>query len=182
MDIVALTESSSSSSSMRFAPAIGHGWVEVFIDASNACVVNTAESCRLGHSVLRLDALASTEECEQILLYSSVAADVQREAPVCEAGCRVANGRVRMPIATTKDLEGARSMCDTLLTRVLGFMECRLPDLHAALGFADLGRVTECMGNPRFVFSDSEPAINVYREGGRFERHQVTTSSLSHTS
>ena len=151
-------------------PASCGCWREAFIHSDKAQALDTAaESVASGHSVLLLDALATAAECDKILRHSSEAAEVQREA--CDPGCRVNPGRVRMPVVSTPALEPARDICEMLLLRALEVVEFQLPQLHTTL-FSDLGHSTECMNNPRFTFSDSEPAINVYRAGGHFERHQ----------
>ena len=168
-------------------PSVGAGWREVFIHAGAARDHGTAaESVASGQSVLLLDEIASLVECDKIRACSSSAAEMQRERPGAaragarrgnrrearEAAARMAPGRIRMPIMTTWALEPAKTMCDALLTRALGVVETQIPGLHSAL-FKDLGHCSEVMDNPRFRFADNEPAINVYRTGGSFDRHQV---------
>jgi hypothetical protein len=92
------------------------------------------------------------------------------------AAAASAVGRTRLPIADMLGASGVAA-CDAILLRALSMLDVITPLLTPALFPHDASRSpclspTSCVHNPRLVFSTSEPAINVYTQGGGFRAHQ----------
>jgi len=71
-------------------------------------------------------------------------------------------------------LEAAElALCDRLLRRALARVTETLPTLAARqMGTANESSQEAIFGNAELLFSDGEPAVNVYRAGGLFKPHE----------
>jgi len=148
--------------------------LEDFISASEAQKTTDAtQSVILGHSVLRIP-VATASECEQLLQEARSAADNEFEActrPSAKYGATTPT-RIRMPVVNFLE-PSELALCDRLLRRTLAGVTDTLPTLVAQqMGSADKSSRQAILGNAELMFSDGEPAINVYRAGGLFKAHE----------
>lgn len=151
--------------------AAGPGWSEIFIDASSAAATQTpAEAVMRGHSLLLLQGLASTEECDTLRTEASTFARWRRENPKPYA--TKDSPKVRSPIDEMFGLAG-QALCEVLLRRVLALLRVEhpilLPRLFGGILSSDASAVAT---NPALTFTPGEPACNVYGAGGEFAPHE----------
>ena len=182
--------STSSSSTAPRTPATGSGWSEVFISTAEAGMAeDVATSFEAGHSILLLHELASPAECALLREEAASAAGAERkklerrrnaeEAQVRRWGTQLAadpnRGKVRMPVVQMLGRPG-QALADGLLLRAVGRVaeEPLLGRMLSALFGRSLEpgtRAPTILHSHRLGFTGMEPAINVYREGGRFLPH-----------
>ena len=149
-------------------PSCTHSpWHEVFLNIDQAAATSSvAESVALGHSFLVLADVSSPAESAAIAKEASSAA-----ADVRDAKCLA--GLVRSPIAELIGAEGT-ALCDALLRRQLAMLSSTAaPTLTADL-FGDVlsSSPDTVLHNARLAWSEGEPAINAYTEGGCFTPHE----------
>ena len=139
-------------------------WREVFINPIEAGQAATmASSMAAGHSLMVIDVLSTAAECAS--LASDAAAAAQRERDR-----RGIAGLVRRPVEGFLGKESA-ALCDALLLRQLALLDSSVPTLTRDL-FGDSLSPSSCTHNPLLAWSEGEPAINVYTEGGCFTPHE----------
>ena len=80
-------------------------------------------------------------------------------------------GRLRMPIASVLGSDGV-ALCDALLLRAVRRVQAERPVLIARLFGRRLDGAVSLLSLPNLEISRIEPAINVYRAGGRFMPHE----------
>jgi hypothetical protein len=149
------------------------GCNELFISAARAaCHLNAAESLVHGDSLVCVQGLATGSECELLLHEANIAAEVRRQVRNRAGAFSARQPRYRMPIENF--LRGANlDLCDELLRRALVRVSSALPDLVAErLGDATEASLRRIVGNYTLQFSEGEPAINVYQQGGAFQPHE----------
>jgi hypothetical protein len=154
--------------------ASGPGWYECVIDAELAAASRSvSESVARGHSILVMPSLASAEECALLGSLASAAGVELRSSAVREPtmGNDPRKGRLRLPLRTNFDA-AVRSRCDALLMQQISFVRAAHPSLLAALFGSECLCEATCMDNEKLIFSEGEPAINVYSKGGSFETHE----------
>ena len=151
-------------------------WRELFIDRDQACAApSVATAVAAGHSLLVIDAVATASECAAIASEACQAAACERatrcHSVVRRPFCFLA-GLVRKPVATLVSAE-CTTLCDNLLLRQLGLLDVSAPSLTRDLfGEVLTSAQTTCFHNPGLTWTDGEPAINVYTEGGSFTAHE----------
>ena len=155
-------------------PHISSSCEEMFISPSAAYTANATDAIVKGSSLLRLHSLASPLECKMLLEAGSSAASEEFEGqsrPSAKYGQTVP-ARVRMPV--DRILESLElKLCDLVLRRALARLHTDAPQLRQRqLGASNESTRRRILGNPELIFSDGEPAINVYRVGGDFKPHQ----------
>lgn len=145
-------------------------WREVFLNAQHAAVSSTlADSIAAGHSVLILEGVASEDECQQLASEASLAAAKERTA-------KGLDGLVRKPATALLDRSGV-TLFDSLLLRQVRRMQDVAPCLTTSLfGEALDASPSTVFDNPHLIWSEGEPAVNVYSPGGRFTPHQDAQS------
>ena len=122
---------------------------------------DAASAVHLGEAVVQVPNAASTAEIEQLVAISSDIAEDERAQCV--------EGAVRLHVPSRLPAADA-SVCDTILRRMLDFVDAEFPELVADLyGDSTLKELHERGG---LVFSATEPAINVYYEDGCFLPHE----------
>ena len=145
-------------------------------DPSTA-ILKAAESVARGESMILVPGLADSSECRQLEL----------------AGLRVAGSnptRVRLPVgkrefdadvlSLTTDED---TLCETMLLRILGFIDSELPSLvrgqffrtsrgEASDGEESRASLQEMYAAGELEFAREEPAVNVYSTGAEFEPHK----------
>ena len=148
---------------------------------------DVASSFEMGHSMLLLHELASPAESETLRSEAAATARDERRAQRQGSqvrrytwGTKVANdpseGRIRMPVAKMLATSG-QALADDLLLRAVACvseepclrrMVCTLfgPSLES-----EVGSSPTILHNSHLGFTSMEPAINVYRQGGRFLPH-----------
>ena len=154
----------------------------------------TADAVRCGFSLVLLHDLATAAECETLRAEASETACAVRErmengislqaiAEVSIGDPESAPDQVRMPIATMLGHPSQR-LCDRILQRGVERLAEELPTLLRSL-FGDLfdgdaagDGVGDGVCRPsltrsdRLVFTQGEPACNVYTAGGQFTPHE----------
>jgi hypothetical protein len=156
-------------------PHISSCCEEMFISPSAAYTANATDAIVKGSSLMRLHALASPLECKMLLEAGTSAASEEFEGqsrPSAKYGQTVIPARVRMPV--DRILESLElKLCDLVLRRALARLAIDAPQLCLRqLGASNESTRRRILGNPELIFSDGEPAINVYRVGGDFKPHQ----------
>ena len=158
-------------------PAVGDGFSEIYINQREASLAHgVRESLAASHSLLMYDAVASASECSRLCLLAEAAASVVREKMRANVGRvpvgmpRMVKGRYRMPVMDSFD-EAGQALCDELLTRVLAMVQVHLPALADEL-FGGSLLEPSCIANESLTFTPGEPAVNLYRQGGVFNRHE----------
>ena len=126
---------------------------EVFL-RPKASHVSACEAVALGHSILVVDRFATPAECEAIRVGASEAAAREREA-------RCLSGLVRKPIGELLDSKDVER-CDVLFLRQMACLQAALPELLLALFGEGCLSQSSFTGNHHLVFSQDEPALNVY--------------------
>jgi len=145
--------------------------------APNPSTAKAAESVARGESMILVPGLADSSECRQLEL----------------AGLRVAGlnpTRVRVPVgkrefdadvlSLTTDED---TLCETMLLRILGFIDSELPSLvrgqffrksrgEASGGEESHASLQEMYAAGELEFAREEPAVNVYSTGAEFEPHK----------
>lgn len=155
----------------------GRGWTEVFLDPLEAQQTRTAShSLQLGHSVVLLHDLASSEECDSLRNEASAEAashrtQALRRRPVLGDVDGAVAGRVRMPVVRLLGVTG-KALCDTLLHRVVSCLDAQaeLRLIPQAFHGCQL-RSASFFQNHKLTYTEGEPAINVYTAGGGFKVH-----------
>ena len=136
-------------------------WHELFVSTQGAG--DSKDVCTSvvdGHSILVFDALIDQDECEQLTARSRCSSKEAFSDPN-------SSSRVRLPVTQIEQ----EALCENILLRVLVLLRQQLPLLCQQL-FGDLISSACCIRNPAIKFSPGEPAINVYRTGGRFKPHE----------
>ena len=147
-----------------------HAWREIFLNHEHAAAAQTvAESVANGHSILVLDDLATAEECAFLCSEAAAAAAIERER-------KGLDGLVRRPAV---ELVGSEcvALFDMLLLRQMERVRLAAPLLDTHL-YGDVLDTcpTTIFHNPQLVWSEGEPAINVYNAGGCFTPHEDAQS------
>ena len=132
-------------------------WREEWLGAPGEPSTSSVESLALGHSVIVVPDFVSTSECDQLI---AMATELAQHPPPQLTGDNPAltAGRLRLP-AVDWPGAAARALSDALVRRALAFAREQLPLLG-------LGEEEE----EALVFSEGEPAVNVYTAGGQVER------------
>jgi len=125
---------------------------ERWICPTQAAARTSFESLATGHSVFIVPSLVSPDECEVLL----AAAAAFRNAM---------SSTLRLPVLKLERAE--QRLCDAILRRALAIVEADLPRLASLL----FGRESE-LAAMQFAFSQGEPAVNIYTEGGEFQPHE----------
>ncbi len=157
----------------RSPQAIEETFEEIFINPSASYTANATEATANGSSLLHLHALATPSECRTLLEEGTSAADEEFEAQTRPSAKyrETVPARVRMPVERilhTRELQ----LCDTLLRRALARLAKDAPQLCQRQMGPAINRCSRILGNRELIFSDGEPAINVYRAGGEFKPHE----------
>merc|ERR1712166_301889 len=118
-----------------------------------------------------LHQLATLEECAQLREEASAAADTERTTAPSKALAEWGPGRIRRSVI---DLLGStgQALSDTLLMRAVASIEQRTDGLIDGLFEGKLLPGMSVLHHPGLIFTENEPAINVYTEGGNFEPHK----------
>lgn len=145
-------------------------WREIFLNHQHAAAARSvAESVAAGHSLLVLDAVATAAECERLASEATAAAAAEREA-------KGLAGLVRKPAVELIGVEGI-ALFDKLLLRQIDCTAAAAPTLPSSLFGTVLDESpSTCFQNPRLIWSEGEPAINVYTPGGCFTPHEDAQS------
>jgi hypothetical protein len=155
----------SSSTPPRSPAGNGTSWHEVFLNLDQAAASESvAQSVARGHSFLVLSDVATPSECQAISIEASAAADRERSE-------RELVGLVRKQVDELVGTECV-ALCDSLLGRQLALIEAAAPSLLSSLfeGILDASP-TSVFGNKNLVWSEGEPALNVYTPSGCFTPH-----------
>ena len=159
------------------------GWSEVCI-RTGAVVADSsprtaAAALSRGDSVLVLPDVCTRAECDAVVSVCAVSLDSEQSLVRLPsvAAARLAAGSEETfewePEADAPLTElpaEADALCDTILRRVLS----RVDEALAPVSVSQFGtaRVTELLDAGEIEFSEREPAVNVYGEGGAFHPHK----------
>lgn len=122
-----------------------------------------------GHSVLVLDNVATALECEKLASEAAAAAANERER-------KGLDGLVRRPAVELLGSEGI-ALFDSLLLRQMERVRQAAPSLDTHLYGDSLNTSPHTIfHNPRLIWSEGEPAVNVYNAGGMFTPHEDAQS------
>jgi len=150
---------------MARLPQACAGWHEVFLNPEAAEAQSVSASLIAGHSIVIINALASQDECQD-LLTTATATIMETHGLMMSLAT---HGRVRMPVLDVFTPK-TQLQCDVILARALALVDTELPAVRKEL--FEGTPLTTLIGNPAFRFADGEPGINVYTEGGLFPPHE----------
>ena len=159
----------SDATSPREEPAAAEaGLTEHLIDQQKASAMDSlSQSVGMGYSVLVVPSMANAEECDTLLC---AGASLARDTAISVSTEPQSNpGWRRFPVAE-RFSELHQELCDTVLMRVLEWVQTELPELWN--GFFGDGDIESCLANPRLTFARGEPAVNIYTTGGCFRPHE----------
>ena len=122
-----------------------------------------ASAVHLGEAVVTVPNLVTAEEIEQLVGVSTGIAERERDECI--------DGAVRLHVPTRMPASEAE-LCDTILRRMLRFIDDELDELAASLFSHPHSGLTGLHESGELVFSETEPAINVYFEDGCFLPHE----------
>jgi len=141
---------------------------EIFVDDFEAAHAPSPDDAVAGsHSVVLLDMLATPSECASLRQHAAAAAEwiARHKGPDGDGD----EGRCRFPVCDIFNAE-AQAMCDGILLRAIDRLRTHLPTLTPRL-FGSTALTPSILRHPGLVFSDGEPAVNVYTAGGGFYPH-----------
>ena len=151
---------------------------------------STADSITGDRSVVRVPNFASADECAALCAAAERGEAEQLQNVLSSDGSRLRfeiNGRRRQrrheqqqqwrlpgrtgPYSVAPSVIPAldactQSLADQLVRRAIALVQTDLPQLATALG------LDACGASTQFIYSEGEPAINVYHPGGVFKPHK----------
>lgn len=132
-----------------------------------------AASVVKGHAVLLVPDFASPEEVSTLLAAGREAAAEHDAAVMGPHAARlgVLPGRVRFHVPTKLDA-AAQRVSESILARALAFLQARLPELGESMLGCAAAELRSLPEAPGLVFSQEEPAVNVYGVDGEFAPHE----------
>jgi len=128
-----------------------HGWSDA------------ATALEMGEAVVQIPELVSAEEVERLVSVSKSIASEEREA------CTDGAVRIHVP---TRLASSDVALCDSLLSRMMRFVDDEFPELVSFLFGTTPGGLSGLFASDGLVFSETEPALNVYFEDGCFLPHE----------
>ena len=149
-------------------PNTDWSWQELFVNADRAAAASSvAQSVASSDSLLIFDAFASDDECRAIAVEALGAAD--NSASVCQY--QPPSSCIRRHVT---EVLGANclALSDQLLLRQVTLLRWAAPSLTDSL-FGGMLRSSPftCMYNKSLAWTEGEPAINIYTDGGCFTPH-----------
>ena len=156
---------------LRTVPAHEERWHEHWLCPAGAgAAADASSSLAAGHSVLLAPSFATSAECDEMMAAGrrggkqKVLKRGLSQVAVERLWSDLRSKRTRLTVAEDLD-EAAGVLCQTLLRRLLDFIEAQLPVLAATLlcGRATLSEVDLATD---YSFADAEPAVNIYGVGG----------------
>lgn len=162
---------------LRTVPAHEERWHEHWLSPAGAgAAADASSSLAAGHSVLLAPSFATSAECDEMMAAGrrggkqKVLKRGLSQVAVERLWSDLRSKRTRLTVAEDLD-EAAGVLCQTLLRRLLDFIEAQLPVLAATLlcGRATLSEVDLATD---YSFADAEPAVNIYGVGGQFKPHE----------
>ena len=131
-----------------------------------------AAAVHAGEAVVCVPDVVRADELERLVSISTTLAAEKRAAG--SDGVRDVDGStgVRMHVPALLPTEAA--LCDTILQRMLRFVDAELPALGPYLFGTATSELSLCALHESgdLTFSANEPAVNVYYEGGSFSPHK----------